>query len=189
MSSGPLPFLLVLAVPLVWIVFAYNRLVGSRNALRNAFAQIDVQLKRRHDLVPGLVEVARAYLSHERRTLESVTAARQGAASARASAAARWPDATAVDRLDAAELALSGAVERLYAVVEAHPDLKADDVLAQLTEELVSSENRITFARQVYNDAVTDHNVAVEQFPDNLVAGAFAFRRASPLHATRGVAR
>ncbi len=123
MSAGLLSFLLVLAVPLAWAVLAYNRLVGLRNGLRNAFAQIDVQLKRRHDLVPGLVEVARAYLRHERATLESVVAARQGAAAARASAAARWPDAHAVDRLDAADLELSGAVGRLFAVVEAHPDL------------------------------------------------------------------
>jgi LemA protein len=147
-----------------------------------------VQLKRRHDLVPGLVEVARAHLKHERSTLESVVAARQGAAAARASAVARWPDALAVDRLDAAELALSGAVGRLFAVVEAHPDLKADRTLERLTEELVSTENRIGFARQVYNDAVTDYNDGVERFPDNLVAAAFAFRRAGLLHATRGVA-
>ncbi len=188
MSAGLLSFLLVLAVPLAWTALAYNRLVGLRNGLRNAFAQIDVQLKRRHDLVPGLVEVARAYLKHERATLESVVAARQGAAAARASAAARWPDPRAVDRLDAAELALSGAVGRLFAVVEAHPDLKADRTLERLTEELVSTENRIGFARQVYNDAVTDYNVGVERFPDNLVAGAFAFRRASLLHPTRCVA-
>jgi LemA protein len=188
MSAGLLSFLLVLAVPLVWTALAYNRLVGLRNALRNAFAQIDVQLKRRHDLVPGLVDVARAYLKHERMTLESVVAARQGAAAARASAAVRWPDAHAVDRLDAAELELSGAVGRLFAVVEAHPDLKADGTLERLTEELVSTENRIGFARQVYNDAVTDYNDGVERFPDNLVAVAFAFRRASLLHATRGVA-
>ncbi len=188
MSAGLLSFLLVLAVPLAWTALAYNRLVGLRNGTRNAFAQIDVQLKRRHDLVPGLVEVARAHLKHERSTLESVVAARQGAAAARASAAARWPDALAVDRLDAAELALSGAVGRLFAVVEAHPDLKADRTLERLTEELVSTENRIGFARQVYNDAVTDYNDGVERFPDNLVAGAFAFRRAGLLHATRGVA-
>jgi LemA protein len=183
MSAGLLSFLLLLALPLVWTALAYNRLVGLRNALRNAFAQIDVQLKRRHDLVPGLVEVARAYLKHE-----SVVAARQGAAAARASAVARWPDAHAVDRLDAAELVLSGAVGRLLAVVESHPDLKADGTLERLTEELVSTENRIGFARQVYNNAVTDYNDGVERFPDNLVAVAFAFRRASLLHATRGVA-
>lgn len=188
MSAGLLSFLLLLVVPLVWLALAYNRLVSLRNALRNAFAQIDVQLKRRHDLVPGLVEVAQAYLVHERRTLESVVAARQGAAAARSSAAARWPDAHAVDRLDAAEGVLSNAVGRLLAVVEAHPDLQADRTIGRLTEELVSTENRIAFARQVYNDAVTDYNVGVERFPDTLVAAAFAFRRARLLHATRGVA-
>jgi LemA protein len=188
MSVGLLSFLLLLAVPLLWAVMAYNRLVGLRNALRNAFAQIDVQLKRRHDLVPGLVEVARAYLAHERQTLEAVVAARQGAAAARASAAARWPDAAAIDKLDTAEAALSGAVGRLFAVVEAHPELKADATLARLTEELVSTENRIGFARQAYNDSVTDYNDGVQKFPDNVVAAAFSFAPAALLHATRGVA-
>jgi len=188
MSAGLLSLLLLVAVPLVWVALAYNRLVGLRNALRNGFAQIDVQLKRRHDLVPGLVDVARAYLTHERQTLESVVAARQGAASARASAAARWSDAQAIEKLDAAESVLSGAVGRLFAVVEAHPELKADATLERLTEELVSTENRIGFARQAYNDSVTDYNNGVERFPENLVASAFAFKPATLLHSTRSVA-
>ena len=187
MTVGLLTFLLMIALPLVGAALVYNRLVGLRNAWRNAFAQIDVQLKRRHDLVPGLVEVARAYLEHERRTLESVVEARQGAASARASAAARWADAQAMAKLDQAEVALSGAVGRLYAVVESHPDLKADETLERLTESLVSTENRIGFARQAYNDAVTDYNDGIERCPANLVAGACRFRRASLLQATCSV--
>lgn len=185
MSAGLLLFLLLLAIPLVWAVLVYNRLVGLRNALRNAFAQIDVQLKRRHDLVPGLVEVARAYLSHERRTLETVVAARQGAASARASASARWADSQAIGRLDAAEAVLSGAVGRLFAVVESHPELKADETLGRLTEELTTTENRIGFARQAYNDAVTDYNDGVQRFPANVVATGLGFRSAGLLQATR----
>lgn len=185
MSAGPLLFVLLLIVPLVWAAIVYNRLIGLRNAFRNAFAQIDVQLKRRHDLVPRLVEVARAYLVHERQTLESVIAARQGAASARASAAARPADAGAIGRLDSAELVLSGAMSKLFAVVESYPELKADEVLERLTEELSSTENRIGFARQVYNDTVTDYNDGVERFPANLVAGAFGFRAAGLLQATR----
>ncbi|HYF60722.1 MAG TPA: LemA family protein [Burkholderiaceae bacterium] len=185
MSAGLLLFLLVCAVPMAWSALVYNRLVGLRNALRNAFAQIDVQLKRRHDLVPGLVEVAAAYLRHERRTLEAVVAARQGAASARASAAARPVDPRAIAKLDAAEALLSGAVGRLFAVVEAHPELKADETLSRLTEELVSTENRIAFARQAYNDTVTDHNVGIERFPNNLVAAGLGFRPIALLRATR----
>lgn len=187
MSVGLLTFLLVLALPLVWAVMTYNRLVGLRNGLRNAFAQIDVQLKRRHDLVPYLVEIARAYLKHERQTLEAVMAARQGAASARASAAVRFADPAAMSRLDAAETALSGAVGRLYALVEAYPELKADETLERLTEELVSTENRIGFARQSYNDAVTDYNTGVERLPDAVVAALCSFRSANLLHATRSV--
>lgn len=187
MSAGLIVFLLLLVVPFVWGVLVYNRLVGLRNAWRNAFAQIDVQLKRRHDLVPGLVNIARSYLTHERATLEAVVAARQSAASARASAAARLDDPRAMEKLDAAELALSGAVGRLFAVVEAHPELKADETLARLSEELVSTENRIGFARQAFNDAVTDYNDGVERFPANVVAAAFSFRTTPLLHSTRGV--
>jgi LemA protein len=188
MSAGLLLFLLFCAMPLVWGAVVYNRLVGLRNGFDNAFAQIDVQLKRRHDLVPALVEVARGYLTHERQTLEAVVAARQGAASARASAAARPADRKAIARLDAAEAGLDSAFGRLFAVVEAHPDLKADATLGRLTEELASTENRIGFARQAYNDAVTDYNVGVQRFPDNLVAGAFGFRSARLLQSTRSPA-
>ncbi len=188
MSAGLLSLLLFFAVPLVWVVLAYNRLVGLRNALRNGFAQLDVQLKRRHDLVPELVDVARSYLAHERQMLESVVAARQVAASARASAAARWSDGHAIERLDAAESVLSSALRRLFAVGESHLDLKADATLAHHIEELVSTENRIGFARQVYNDSVTDYNKGVERFPENLVASSFSFRSAILLRSTRSVA-
>ena len=181
-------FLALVVAIVFWGVSIYNGLVKLRQRFKNAFAQIDVQLKRRHDLVPGLVDVARAYLTHERQTLESVVAARQGAASARASAAARWSDGHAIERLDAAESVLSSVVGRLFAVVESHPDLKADATLAHLTEELVSTENRIGFARQAYHDSVTDYNNGVERFPENLVASAFTFRPATVLRATRSVA-
>jgi LemA protein len=185
MSAGLLVFLLICALPFIAAMLAYNHLVGMRNAFRNAFSQIDVQLKRRHDLVPGLVEVARAYLKHERETLESVVAARQGATAARALAAMQPSDAHAMARLDVAEQTLTAAVTRMYGVVEAHPDLKADATLAHLTEELTSTENRIGFARQSFNDAVTDYNTAIERFPVNMVSMAFGFRPARLLQATR----
>jgi LemA protein len=185
MSAGLLSFLLVLAVPLLGAVVVYNRLVGLRNEFRNAFAQIDVQLKRRHDLVPGLVEVARAYLRHERQTLEAVTAARQGASAARASAAQRPTDAAAIAKLDTAEIALSGAMSRFFALVEQYPELKADETLGRLTEELTGTENRIGFARQAFNDAVTDFNTSAQRFPANVVATLFGFREAGLLRATR----
>ena len=185
MSAGLLSFLLVLAVPLLGAVVVYNRLVGLRNEFRNAFAQIDVQLKRRHDLVPGLVEVARAYLRHERQTLEAVTAARQGASAARASAAQRPADAAAIAKLDTAEIALSGAMSRFFALVEQYPELKADETLGRLTEELTGTENRIGFARQAFNDAVTDFNTSAQRFPANVVATLFGFREAGLLRATR----
>jgi LemA protein len=185
MSAGPLSLLLVPAVLLAWAALAYNRLVGLRHALRNAFAQIDVQLARRHDLVPGLVAVARAHLAHERATLEAVVAAHRGAAAARVPNPPRGPDPRAVERLEVAERALSGAVGSLRVLVEAHPGLEADRSLGRLTEELASTEDRIAFARRLYNAAVEEYNVGVERFPDRLVASAFAFRRATPLHSTR----
>jgi LemA protein len=184
MSAGLLLFLLACSLPLVWVAVVYNRLVGLRNGFRNAFSQIDVQLKRRHDLVPALVEVSRAYLIHERQLLESVVAARQGAASARASAAMLGSDPQAILRLDVAECGLSGALNRLFATVEAHPDLQADTTLGRLGEELAATEQRIAFARQVYNDAVADYNNGVEPFPANLVAFSFGFRRCGQLRAT-----
>jgi LemA protein len=188
MSTGLLLLLFALALPLLWAVVVYNRLIGLRNEFRNAFAQIDVQLKRRHDLVPNLVEVARGYLRHERQTLESVIAARQNASAARASAAVGPADERVLARLDSAEIALSGAMTRFFAVVEAYPELKADQTLAMLTEDLTGTENRIGFARQTFNDAVTEYNTATQRVPANFIAGAFGFHLAGLLHATRSAA-
>jgi LemA protein len=166
--------LLVLAVAAVALAIGvYNGLVTKRNAFRNAYAQIDVQLKRRHDLVPNLVETARAYLKHERATLEAVVAARNGAAAAARAAAAAPGDLAAMASLSAAEGALAGTLSRFLAVAEAYPDLKANATMGQLMEELTSTENRIAFARQAYNDAVMTYNNARETFPGLLLAGGF----------------
>ena len=174
---------LVAVVALVGLGAAalYNRLVTTRNGYRNAFSQIDVQLKRRHDLVPNLVETAKAYLAHERGTLEAVTAARGGAAAAIRAAEARPGEPRAMQAVAQAEGVLSGALGRLVAVAEAYPPLQANATMARLMEELASTENRIAFARQAYNDAVMDHNNARETFPGALVAGSFP--RAEPLAA------
>jgi LemA protein len=161
------------AVAVGWIVL-YNGLVSRRNGFRNAFAQIDVQLKRRHDLVPNLVETAKAYLAHERGTLEAVIAARNAASGAAARAALQPGDPAAMAGLATAEGALTGSLSRLLAVAEAYPDLKANQTMAALMEELSSTENRIAFARQAYNDAVMAYNNARETFPGLLVAGGFA---------------
>ncbi len=164
---------LVVVVALAWAGL-YNGLVTKRNAFKNAFSQIDVQLKRRYDLIPNLVETAKAYLKHERETLEAVVAARNGAQKAAAAAAANPGDPSAMTGLSAAEGVLTGSLGRLLAVAEAYPDLKANQNMAQLTEELSSTENRIAFARQAYNDAVMTYNNARETFPGMLVAGSFA---------------
>jgi LemA protein len=164
---------LAVLVVLAWVGL-YNGLVTKRNAFRNAFSQIDVQLKRRYDLIPNLVETAKAYLKHERGTLEAVVAARNGAQAAAARAAANPGDPQAMSGLSAAEGALAGSLGRFFALAEAYPDLKANQTMASLTEELSSTENRIAFARQAYNDAVMTYNNARETFPGMLVAGRFA---------------
>jgi len=164
--------LVVLAVVLG--IGLYNGLVTKRNAFRNAFSQIDVQLKRRYDLIPNLVETAKAYLKHERATLEAVVAARNGAASAERAAAAAPGDPRAMQALATAEGALAGTLSRFLAVAEAYPDLKANATMGQLMEELSSTENRVAFARQAYNDAVMTYNNARETFPGLLLAGSFA---------------
>jgi LemA protein len=166
-------FAVAVAVALGWIAL-YNGLVSKRNAFRNAFAQIDVQLKRRYDLIPNLVETAKAYLAHERGTLEAVVAARNAAAGAEARAAARPGDPGAMAGLASAEGVLAGSLSRLLAVAEAYPELKANQTMATLMEELASTENRVAFARQAYNDAVMTYNNARETFPGLLVAGGFA---------------
>ncbi len=163
---------IIAAVALGWMVL-YNGLVSKRNAFRNAFAQIDVQLKRRYDLIPNLVETAKAYLAHERGTLEAVVAARNVASGAAARAAALPGDPQAMAGLASAEGVLAGSLSRLLAVAEAYPDLKANQTMATLMEELASTENRIAFARQAYNDAVMTYNNARETFPGLLVAGGF----------------
>ena len=171
--------LLLLVIALVtWVVMLYNRLVSLRNRWKNAFAQIDVQLKRRYDLIPNLIETAKAYMSHERETLEAVIAARNSAASAEQALASKPGDAAASAQLTGAEAGLSSALTRFFALAESYPELKADAIMRQLTEELTSTENRIAFARQAFNDAVTTYNTACETIPSNWVAHSFGFQPA-----------
>ena len=178
-------FLVLIGAVGLWAIAIYNGLVRQRNFMRNAFSQIDVQLKRRHDLVPSLVETARGYLKHERQTLEAVTLARQRASEAREAAAAGHGKADLIERLDRAEAGLAGALGKFSLVVEAYPELKADKQIASLSEELGSTENRISFSRQAFNDAVNQYNDAIGQFPANFVAGAFGFETAGHLRSTR----
>lgn len=168
-------FLLVLGGIGLFLVGLYNRLVALRNRYKNAFAQIDVQLKRRYDLIPNLVETAKGYLKHERETLEAVISARNSAQIASQAAAANPGDPQAIKGLMGAEGVLSGALGRLLAVAEAYPDLKGDAAMSQLMEELTSTENKISFARQSYNDSVTQYNTARESFPAVLIANSFGF--------------
>jgi LemA protein len=184
MNTTAIVTLVVLAVLGLWMLAAYNRLVRHRNEIGNAFAQIDVQLKRRYDLIPNLVDVARKYVQHERDTLEAVIAARNGAKSARDAAAAKPADAARIAALAGAEGTLAGLMNKLNVVVEAYPELKADSTLRELSEELGHTENRIAFARQAFNDAVLAYNNAAQQAPTNVVAGLFSFRDAAMLEAT-----
>ena len=165
-------------VLIAWFASMYNGLVNLRNRFKNAFAQIDVQLKRRHDLIPNLVETAKGYLAHERETLEAVIAARNSAEGARQRAAADPGDAQAMKGLSSAEAGLSGVLGRFFALSEAYPDLKSNENMMQLAEELSSTENKIAFARQAYNDAVMRYNNKCEMVPSNFVAGMFGFQRA-----------
>ncbi|MFC7300834.1 LemA family protein [Cognatiluteimonas weifangensis] len=171
----------IVAVVAVWAVAIYNGLITARNAFRNAFAQIDVQLQRRFDLIPNLVETAKGYLTHERETLEAVVAARGAALSGLAAAKASPGDPAAMATLGAAQGMLDGALGRLLAVVEAYPDLKASQNMLQLTEELTSTENRVAFARQAFNDSVMAYNNKREVFPSSVVAGLFGFAAAALL--------
>ena len=157
------------------IVGVYNKLVTMRNRYKNAYAQIDVQLKRRYDLIPNLVETAKGYIKHERETLEAVTAARNIAYAAAKAAAANPGEAAAMKSLASAETGLGGTLSRLMMVSEAYPDLKANQNMMQLTEELTSTENKISFARQAYNDSVMTYNTDREVFPSNLIANTFNF--------------
>jgi LemA protein len=171
--------LLVIVLVLgAWVAGIYNALVNLRNRFKNAFAQIDVQLKRRYDLIPNLVETAKGYLKHERETLEAVIKARNIALAAAQTAAANPADAAAVRNLASAEGGLTGALSRLMVVSEQYPDLKANQNMMQLTEELTSTENKIAFARQAYNDSVMTYNNAREVFPNVIFAGMFGFQPA-----------
>ncbi len=169
---------LLLVVVALFVIGKYNGLVTLRNRFKNAFAQIDVQLKRRYDLIPNLVETAKGYLRHERETLENVIKARNVAYTAAQSAAANPGDAAAVKGLMSAEAGLGGALSRLMVVAEQYPDLKANQNMMQLTEELTSTENKISFARQAYNDSVMVYNTAREVFPTNIITGMFNFAAA-----------
>ncbi|MET0617400.1 MAG: LemA family protein [Luteibacter sp.] len=171
---GWIVFLIIVAVIVVYFIAVYNGLVTSRNGYKNAFAQIDVQLTRRHDLIPNLVETAKGYLAHERQTLEAVIQARNAAVSGLASAKGRPGDAAAMQQLAETENALGQSLGRLFALSEAYPDLKANQTMMQLSEELASTENRVAFARQAFNDAVMTYNNRRETFPNSLVAGGFA---------------
>ena len=179
---GSLLIFLVIVVALVaWVMGIYNGLVRARNGYRNAFAQIDVQLQRRFDLIPNLVEVARKYMAHERETLEAVIAARSAAQSGLAAAKANPGDPGAMAQLAAAQGQLAAGLGRLLAVAEAYPELKANQTMLQLTEELTSTENKVAFARQAFNDMVMAYNNKREVFPSSVVAGAFNFAPAALL--------
>src|ERR1700704_2086354 len=169
---------IVLVIPIFFIavfgISPYNRLVSLRNRFKNAYAQIDVQLKRRYDLIPNLVETAKGYIKHERGTLEAVIAARNAASAANVRAAQSPGDAAAMKDLSGAESALTGSLGRLFALAEAYPDLKANTTMMSLMEELTSTENKVAFARQAYNDAVMSYNTVRESFPTNMIAGPFS---------------
>jgi len=173
--------LIVIVVVVFFFVGIYNRLVSGRNGYKNAFAQIDVQLTRRYDLIPNLVETVKGYIKHERETLEAVISARNAAVSGLRGAAANPGNPAAVQQLAGAENALTGALGRMFAVAEAYPDLKANQNMMQLSEELTSTENKVAFARQAFNDAVMNYNNTREVFPNSIVAGSFGFMPAQLL--------
>jgi LemA protein len=185
---GWIVLLLLIGLVLVFIS-SYNRLVTARNAFRNAFAQIDVQLTRRYDLIPNLVEIAKGYIKHERETLEAVIRARNTAYEGLKMAAADPSNAAAVQQLSGADQRLGGALGRLMAVAEAYPDLKANQNMMQLSEELTSTENKVAFARQAYNDAVMTYNNYRETFPSNIAANMFGFQAAQSLEIAKPEAR
>ena len=179
--SSMLVIFLLLGGLVIWVVMIYNGLIGARNAYKNAYAQIDVQLHRRHDLIPNLVETAKAYMAHEKGTLEAVIQARNSAVQAAGAAKAAPGDAAAMTQLAGAENALTASLGRLFALAEAYPDLKANQNMMQRSEELTSTENKVAFARQAYNDQVMAYNNRREMFPGNIVAGSFGFTAAALL--------
>ncbi len=174
-------FLIVVVGVLLYGVSLYNGLIAGRNGYKNAFAQIDVQLTRRYDLIPNLVETVKAYMKHERETLDAVVQARNSAMSGLSAAKANPGDAAAMQQLAGADNALTQTLGRLFALSEAYPDLKANQNMMQLSEELSSTENKVAFARQAYNDAVMSYNISREQFPGSIVANMFAFQAAEQL--------
>ncbi len=175
----------IIILLVVIVAGVYNNLVTARNRYKNAYAQIDVQLKRRYDLIPNLVEVAKGYIKHERETLEAVIKARNSAVTASNAASGNPGDPSVMKGLAGAEAMLSGTLGRLFALVENYPDLKANENMIQLSEELTSTENRIAFARQAFNDAVMAYNTSCQKFPANIIAGTFGFREAELLASTK----
>ena len=184
MGMGGWIFVAVIVVLAFWAVSIYNRLVQLRNRFKNAFAQIDVQLKRRYDLIPNLVETAKGYIKHERETLEAVIKARNQAVTAANAAGANPGNPAAMQGLSQAEGALTGMLGRLFALSEAYPDLKANQNMLAIQEELSSTENKVAFARQAFNDSVMEYNTKRESFPDAIFAGMFGFSAAELLQAT-----
>ena len=185
---GFLLFLAAIVAAIIWLISLYNKLIDLRNRFKNAFSQIDVQLKRRYDLIPNLVETVKGYMAHERDTLEAVIAARNKALTASDRAAANPADAGAMRDLMAAESTLAGGLGKLFALSESYPDLKANQNMMQLSEDLTSTENKVAFARQAFNDAVTSYNTEIEKFPGNMIANTFGFVRAELLKATESEA-
>jgi LemA protein len=176
-----LVLVVLIAASLFYFISIYNRLIQAKNRYKNAFSQIDVQLTRRYDLIPNLVETSKAYMRHERETLQAVIAARQGAINGLQKAAKDPGNARALTELSKAEQGLSGALGRLFALSESYPDLKANQNMMQLTEELTTTENKVTFSRQAFNDAVMEYNILREAFPNNMIAGKFKFMEAQLL--------
>ncbi|ACH39487.1 LemA family protein [Citrifermentans bemidjiense Bem] len=181
LSLFVLILLALIVLTVLYAISSYNSLVKLRNQFKNAFSQIDVQLKRRYDLIPNLVETAKAYMTHERETLEAVITARNQAAASVKQAAGAPGEARAMAQLAGAENVLTGALGRLFALAEAYPDLKANQTMMQLSEEITSTENRVAFARQAFNDSVTGYNTSCEVFPASIIAGYFGFKQASLL--------
>jgi LemA protein len=184
-----LVFLAIIVAVIAYGIAIYNNLVNSRNRVKNAFAQIDVQLTRRYDLIPNLVEAVKGYMKHERETLEAVITARNAAVSSLDAAKADPSNADAIKKLGAAEGLLGGALGRLFALSEAYPDLKANQNMMQFQEELASTENKVAFARQAFNDSVLAYNNSVQNFPNNIIAGMFRFEAASFLDIDSGQKR
>jgi len=184
MGVGGWIFIAIIVALVFWAISIYNRLVALRNRFKNAFAQIDVQLKRRYDLIPNLVETAKGYIKHERETLEAVIKARNQAVAAAGAAGANPGNPAAMQGLAQAEGALTGVLGRFFALAEAYPDLKANQNMLAIQEELSSTENKVAFARQSFNDSVMEYNTRRESFPDTIFAGMFGFGPAELLQAT-----